>query len=75
MLYVTTSERLRAAYWIFLKDVFRKPGVTEDSETRDWWSGLRYLSMSRDRQTTVKTEVRQTTKNTCNVESLKTCKP
>ena len=51
VLYLTTSERLRAAYWIFLKDVVRRGGGPDVSITQTWWSGLRKLSLPEEIQT------------------------
>ena len=36
-----TSERLRAAYRIFLKDVFKREKIETDSYSHTWWSSLR----------------------------------
>ena len=47
VLYVSTSERMRAAYWIYLQDIFKKPAVGEEEETRDWWSELRHISTNK----------------------------
>ena len=46
MLYLISSERLRAAYWTFLKDVFYHQKVEEDFESRVWWSRMLHQSMS-----------------------------
>ena len=57
VLYATTSERMRAAYLKFLEDVFRKPEVEDDFETRDWWSELRHISRAEQADDTNKTEI------------------
>ena len=46
MLYLISSERLRAAYWTFLTDVFYQQKVEEDFESRVWWSRMLHQSMS-----------------------------
>ena len=46
MLYLISSERLRAAYWIFLKDVFYPQKMEEELESRVWWSRMLHQSMS-----------------------------
>lgn len=51
VLYITTSERIRAAYRVFLKDMFRKKQRKtgqEYSDTRTWWEGLRQLWVSEE---------------------------
>ena len=35
---------MRAAYWKFLADIFEKPILNEEEETRDWWSELKHIS-------------------------------
>ena len=47
---MSSSERLRAAYWVFLKDVFIKPRGQVDSDTQTWWSGLQQLSVTGEQQ-------------------------
>ena len=54
LLYITTSERIRAAYRVFLKDMLtrkkeRKTGE-EYSDTQTWWEGLRQLWVSEETQ-------------------------
>ena len=44
VLYVKSSEFVRAAYWTFLKDVFYQQ--EEEFESRVWWSGMLHQSMS-----------------------------
>ena len=41
---MSTSKRMRAAYWKFLADIFEKPILNEEEETRDWWSELKHIS-------------------------------
>ena len=56
---MTTSERLRAAYWLILKDIFKTPRAQEDPPTQNWGSGLKQLSVPEDIQ---KTETSNTEK-------------
>lgn len=46
LLYIATSERIRAAYKTFLKDVFKRQRKQETPETPDWSSGLNQLSFN-----------------------------
>ena len=50
VLYLTTSERIRAAYLIFLKDVFRKTRKNENVDSIAWWLALRNLSLPEENQ-------------------------
>ena len=54
---MTRSERLRAAYLIFLKDMFRRAREKVESETEAWWSGLMTLSSPEDRPTNGNTSI------------------
>jgi hypothetical protein len=48
---------MRAAYMKFLEDVFRKPEVEDDFETRDWWSELKHISRPEHPDDTTNTEI------------------
>ena len=50
VLYLTTSERLRAAYWIFLKDIFGKTRKNENIDTLTWCADLQNLSLAEENQ-------------------------
>ena len=46
VLYLISSERLRAAYWTFLKDGFFPKKMEDELESRVWWSRMLHRSMS-----------------------------
>ena len=56
---MTTSECLRAAYWLILKDISKTPRAQEDPPTPNWGSGLKQLTVPEDIQ---KTETSNTEK-------------
>jgi len=59
LLYIATSERMRAAYLKFMKDMFCKQRhqETENNTSATWWAGLYELSFGQNEKTISTTDI------------------